>query len=296
MPTETVHGLAADAANGEAVARIFEAKGRPRFNPLIAHVGSLDMAERIVAFDARARSLAAAFWPGPLTLVMPLRETASIHPLATAGLATTAVRWPVGPLAELAEGLDRPLVAPSANVSGRVSPTRTEHVLDDLAPRLDPVRDVIVAGQGVAGVGIESAIVSLAGRATLLRPGGVAREEIERVLGEPLARLQGQVIAPGMMASHYAPRGAVRLDARHVEPHEFLVGFGPRRVPGVPSGMFQLSEAGDTAEAARRVFDALHAANAAGAGAIAVEPIPSRGLGEAINDRLGRAAAPRSDG
>ena len=296
VPTETVHGLAADGTNGEAVARVFEVKGRPRFNPLIAHVGSLAMARRLADLDARAGALAEALWPGPLTLVLPMRGECPVHPLATGGLGTLALRWPRGPMATLARELDRPLVAPSANVSGRVSPTRTSHVLSDLAARLDPARDAILDDGAAAAVGLESTIVSLAGpRATLLRPGGAPRQAIEAVLGENLVEPDGTaILAPGMLASHYAPQGTVRLEVATVEPHEFLIGFGSARVPGEPAGTFVLSDTGDLAEAARRLFEALHAANAAGAEAIAVEPIPRDGLGEAIHDRLARAAAPRS--
>lgn len=304
VPTETVHGLAADATDGAAVARLFEVKGRPRFNPLIAHVGGVEAADALVVMDERATRLAARFWPGPLTLVLPLRDGAGIHPLVTAGLDTLAVRMPRGPMARLSERLGRPLAAPSANVSGRVSPTRTAHILADIAPRLDPGRDVVLSdmsgGEGM--VGLESTVVSLAGRrAVLLRPGGVSREAIEGAIGEPLVATEAgegtaRPQAPGMLASHYAPRGTVRLDARAVAPHEFLVAFGPDRAEGCPAGLYQLSAGGDVAEAARHLFEALHAANAAGAEAIAVEPIPREGLGEAIADRLVRAAAPRPDG
>ena len=298
VPTETVHGLAADAANGDAVARIYAAKGRPSFNPLIAHVAGLGMAERIGELDERARRLGKAFWPGPLTMVVPLREGAPVHPLATGGLDTVALRWPLGPMGELARRLAHPLVAPSANVSGRVSPTRTAHVMDDLAPHLDPARDVVLddaALKDSGAVGLESTIVSLAGPATLLRPGGIARADVERVLGAPLSEHDGAVASPGMLASHYAPRGALRLDVAGAAPDEFVIGFGPNRPAGDGLRRFELSPSGDLAEAARNLFAALHAANAAGAQRIAVEPIPHHGLGEAINDRLARAAAPRDD-
>ena len=293
MPTETVHGLAARADSGEAVARVFEAKGRPSFNPLIAHVADLAMAERVGILDDRARRLAASFWPGPLTLVVPLREGAPVHPLATTGLDTVALRWPRGPMAALAARLGVPLVAPSANVSGRVSPTRTAHVMDDLAPRLAP-RDVVLDEAAMADradVGVESTIVALSGAPRLLRPGGIPREAIEAVLGEPLGAHDGAVAAPGMLASHYAPRGTVRLHATDAAPDEFVIGFGPDRPAGEGMARFELSERGDLAEAARNFFAALHAANAAGAERIAVEPVPVEGLGEAINDRLARASA-----
>ena len=303
VPTETVHGLAADAANGDAVARVFAAKGRPRFNPLIAHASDVAMAERVGALDERARRLAAAHWPGPLTLVVPLREGtlggAPVRPLATAGLATVALRVAQGPMAELARRLGRPLVAPSANRSGRVSPTRTAHAMADLAPHLDPARDVVLDDAAMADggeVGLESTIVSLVGHAALLRPGGVPRSAVEAALGAPLADPNpgGPVSAPGMLASHYAPRGVVRLNATDAAADEFVIGFGPDRPAGPGMARFELSPSGDVAEAARNLFAALHAANAAGAARIAVEPVPREGLGEAINDRLARAAAPRA--
>ena len=298
VPTETVFGLAADATNGDAVARIFDVKGRPRFNPLIAHAADAAAAWRLARPNDAALTLAERFWPGPLTLVLPLADTARLHPLATAGLDSVALRVARGPMTSLAAMLDRPLAAPSANVSGRVSPTRIDHVLADLAPRLDPATDAILAG-GTATVGVESTIVSLVGEApVLLRPGGLARAEIEAALGRSLiaSAADGAVTAPGMLASHYAPRGSVRLDATRVEDGEFLIAFGPAAPPGRAIGTFQLSRTGDLAEAARNLFAALHAANAAGADRIAVQAIPRTGLGEAINDRLRRASAPRDGG
>ena len=272
-------------------------KGRPRFNPLIAHVADVAMAERIARLDPRSLALAQRFWPGPLTLVMPARSSAPIDPLATAGLDTIALRVPVGPLRELSERLNRPLVAPSANRSGKVSPTTTMHVLGDLAPHLDPATDVIVSDELRAGelVGIESTIVSLADvRPTLLRPGGLSRDELEAVIGEKLvAWTSGRVAAPGMLASHYAPQGTVRLRASTVFPDEFHIAFGAGLDPHRTAGGFQLSERGDLREAAANLFAALHAANAAGATRVAVSPIPNVGLGEGLNDRLSRAAAPR---
>ena len=292
VPTETVYGLAADATNPDAVARIYAAKGRPSFNPLICHVSAVAMAERLGVLDARARALAEAFWPGPLTVVVRVRDDANLAPAVTAGLPTVALRRPIGPLAEIAALLDRPIAAPSANVSGAVSATAQEH-LAPLLRRLDPERDVLVRGAG-GTVGLESTIVGLHGeRASLLRAGGVPRAAIERLLGEPLAAPGEGVAAPGMMASHYAPEGTVRLAVCSVASDEFLIGFGPDRVPGTPMGSFVLSEGGNLDEAARRLFDALHAANRAGARRIAVEPIPREGIGEAINDRLARAASPR---
>ena len=224
IPTETVYGLAGDAANGRAVARIFEAKGRPRFNPLIAHVSSLEMARAVALFDPLSQKLADAFWPGPLTLVLPLREGAAIHPLVTAGLSTIALRMPKGFGGELIAALGRPLAAPSANSSGRVSATTAAAVAADLGSRIP----LIVDG-GPTPVGLESTIVKAEGNSLrLLRPGGVSAEDIERVLGAPL--LRGGAVgveAPGMLASHYAPGAAVRLDARAVRPGEALLAFGP---------------------------------------------------------------------
>ena len=291
VPTETVHGLAADGTNGKAIARIFEAKGRPRFNPLIAHVADVGMAEDLALLDDRARALATAFWPGPLSLVLPLRELSPIHPLATAGLGTVALRVPRGSLQELSLRLDRPLVAPSANRSGKVSPTRTAHVMGDLAPHLDPARDVVLGDNGGGvGIGVESTIVTLAGeKPVLLRPGGIARTAIEQLLGSRLKLpSDGAVVAPGMLASHYAPKGSVRLNVETPEAGEFFIAFGP-------TDRFdaQLSASRDMNEAARNLFAALHTANAVGADRIAIAPIPGEGVGEAINDRLRRAAAPR---
>jgi len=292
IPTETVYGLAADATSGEAVARIFEAKGRPRFNPLIAHVDGFPLAERIAVFDPLSRRLAERFWPGPLTLVLPLAAGSPVHPLVTAGLPTIAVRMPKGFAASLIARLGRPLAAPSANSSGKVSCTTAEAVEDDLGARID----LIVDG-GATPVGLESTILKVEdGRPLLLRPGGVTVEEIEAFLGEPVARISGGAIqAPGMLASHYAPAAAVRLDAREVMQGEALLAFGPRRIAGAERAVavLNLSSSGDLREAAANLFAHLQALDRAGASSIAVEPVPLVGLGEAINDRLARAAAPR---
>lgn len=279
LPTETVYGLAADATDAEAVARVYAAKGRPSFNPLIAHVPSLEAAEALVRFDERARDLARRFWPGPLTLVLPLRESAVIAGLVTAGLPTLAVRVPAHPVMQAVLGqLGRPLAAPSANASGRISPTRAEHVIASLDGRVPLVLD-----GGPCAAGIESTIVDLSGpEPLLLRPGAVPAE----ALGLPLGEADGAVRAPGMLASHYAPAQPVMLDAVGRPPGAFHIGFGP--VPGDLS----LSPAGDLVEAAARLFDVLHAAQASGRTLIAVAPIPEEGLGAAINDRLRRAAAP----
>lgn len=292
MPTETVYGLAGDATNGDAVLRIFEAKGRPRFNPLIAHVASLNMAEEIAYFDPLSRTLAEAFWPGPLTVVLPLRQPSRIHPLVTAGLETIALRMPRGFGRTLIEALGRPLAAPSANLSGRISATSAATVADDLGDRIP-----LVVDGGATPVGVESTIVKVeGGEVRLLRPGGVSTEEIERVTGRPVVRGHGgRVEAPGMLASHYAPNAKVRLDAETVLPGEALLAFGDyRRADGAPAvPTLNLSPSGDLREAARNLFSYLQRLDGTGAATIAVQPIPVGGLGEAINDRLRRAAAPR---
>jgi L-threonylcarbamoyladenylate synthase len=291
IPTETVYGLAADATNGRAVARIFEAKGRPRFNPLIAHVSTLDMARSIAAFDPLSLSLAEAFWPGPLTLVLPLAKDSPVHPLVTAGLDTVALRMPQGFGAGLIAALGRPLAAPSANSSGRISATSAQAVQADLGPRIP----LIVDG-GPTPVGLESTIVKVEdGAIRLLRPGGVPAEEIEMASGVPLLRGASAVVAPGMLASHYAPRAAVRLNAHEIRPGEALLAFGTTELKGVERAVAveNLSPSGDLGEAAANLFTMLSRLDASGADAIAVAPVPTAGLGEAINDRLARAAAPR---
>lgn len=291
IPTETVYGLAADVTNGKAVARIFEAKGRPRFNPLIAHVSDRAMAEEIAVFDAMAHRLAEAFWPGSLTLVLPLKPAGVVHPLVTAGLESVALRMPRGFAVEAIARLGRPLAAPSANSSGRISATTAEAVEADLGGRIP----LIVDG-GPTPVGVESTIVKVEeGALRLLRPGGVAAEEVERVAGRPLVRGGGGVVAPGMLASHYAPAARMRLDAVRVAPGEALLAFGPNRAQGAEAAVkaLNLSERGDLREAAANLFSHMRALDRTGAEVIAVEPIPTGGLGEAINDRLARAAAPR---
>ena len=290
IPTETVYGLAADATSGEAVARIFEAKGRPRFNPLIAHVDTMAMAERIGRFDALSRQLADAFWPGPLTIVLPLAGRGAVHPLVTAGLDTVALRMPKGFAAALIGRLGRPLAAPSANSSGKVSCTTAHAVEADLGARIG----LIVDG-GQTPVGVESTIVKVEdGRLLLLRPGGVTAEELARIA--PVVRRTGGAIqAPGMMESHYAPVAGVRLDAGEVRDGEALLAFGSKRARGSERAVatLNLSPSGDLREAAANLFSHLQALDRSGAAVIAVEPIPRHGLGEAINDRLARAAAPR---
>jgi L-threonylcarbamoyladenylate synthase len=296
FPTETVYGLGADATNPKAIARLYQAKGRPAFNPLIATVGGLEAAKRIARFDATAIKLAEAFWPGPLTLVLPKTSDCNVADLATAGLDTIAIRVPAHRIAlDILRAFGGPVVAPSANLSGHVSPTTAAHVQSDLAGRID----LIVDGGPVA-VGVESTIVGCFDEAVLLRPGGLPRGEIERVLGRELVQPpgdsdSGRPLAPGMLASHYAPRTLVRLDARNVEPGEVLLAFGPVAVSGVDAAtsVMNLSARGDLDEAAANLFGYLRALDVHGAHTIAVMPVPHHGLGEAINDRLRRAAARR---
>jgi L-threonylcarbamoyladenylate synthase len=285
FPTETVYGLGADARNDLAVARIFEAKGRPRFNPLIVHVASVEKAKDLVEWNDEADRLAQAFWPGPLTLVLPLRDGNGLSPLVTADLPTLAVRMPAHPVAQgLLTGFDGPVAAPSANPSGKISPTLAQHVLDGLAGRIEAVLD-----GGSCDVGVESTIVGLWDTPVLLRPGGLPAEALEAALGGKLAaHTDGDTLtAPGQMTSHYAPGAQVRLNATSVEDGEVLLGFGP------VDCTLNLSPLGDLREAAANLFHHLHALDAKGARGIAVSPIPHHGLGVAINDRLNRAAAPR---
>lgn len=285
FPTETVYGLGADARADAAVAAIFAAKDRPAFNPLIVHVPDVAAARKLVVFDAAAERLAGAFWPGALTLVLPLRADAGISRLVTAGLDTLAVRVPDHPLArQLLDAFGGPVAAPSANPSGRVSPTTADHVLAGLGGRIDAVID-----GGACGVGLESTIVGCGAAPVLLRAGGVPVEAIEACLGAALAQTADpeRPIAPGQLVSHYAPNGAVRLNVTETAPGETLLGFGP------VDAALNLSPGGDLLEAAANLFDCLHRLDAMGAERIAVSPIPDTGLGRAINDRLRRAAAPR---
>lgn len=292
IPTETVYGLAGDATNGIGVARIFEAKGRPHFNPLIAHVCDMEMAERIGVFDPLSRKLAEKFWPGPLTLVLPLRAEAGIHPLVTAGLDTIALRMPRGFGAGLIARFGRPLAAPSANASGRISPTSAAAVAASLGDNIK-----LVVDGGATPVGLESTIVKAEdGMVRLLRPGGTTADAIEAAVGIKLLRGGAAGIqAPGMMASHYAPGAAVRLNARTVGEGEALLAFGPVRAKNGQKAIAvkNLSETGDLREAASNLFAYLQELDLSGAGTIAVEEVPFEGLGEAINDRLARSAAPR---
>jgi L-threonylcarbamoyladenylate synthase len=292
FPTETVYGLGADATNGEAVAGVFAAKNRPRFNPLIVHVPDMAAAERLVVFCDVSRTLAAAFWPGALTLVLPKRPDCPIADLTTAGLDTLAIRVPSHPLAtRILRAAGVPVAAPSANRSGRVSATEAAHVAADLAGV-----DVLIVDGGSAPLGMESTVVTVRdGRVILLRPGGVTAEAIEQVTAQPVQRSThggDRPNSPGQLASHYAPRAKLRLNATSVAPGEALLAFGAD-VPQHTGMTVNLSPRGDLREAAPNLFAALRTLDATGAATIAVMPIPHTGLGEAINDRLQRAAAPR---
>jgi L-threonylcarbamoyladenylate synthase len=277
VPTETVYGLAADATSGEAVARIYAAKGRPSFNPLIVHVAGLDEAERLADFEEAARALARRYWPGPLTLVLPSKG--GVASLVTAGLSTIAIRVPAHPaMRDLLAACGRPLAAPSANASGRISPTRAEHVVAGLGGRIPMILDA-----GPTRHGLESTIVAVTiGQVRLLRPGPIPAEELGAIASATRA-----IEAPGQLASHYAPSKPLRLDADSARPDEWLIGFGE------VAGDANLSPSGDLVEAAARMFDLLHQAEASPQPALAVAPVPRAGLGEAVNDRLRRAAAPR---
>jgi L-threonylcarbamoyladenylate synthase len=297
FPTETVYGLGADATNASAIARLYQAKGRPSFNPLISHVGDLAAARAIGRFDETAVNLAEAFWPGPLTLVLPKAAGCAVAELATAGLETIAIRIPSHPVARaILRAFAHPVVAPSANLSGHVSPTTAAHVQSDLEGRID----LIVDGGPVA-VGVESTIVGCFDQPMLLRPGGLPREDIERVLGRALVRPpadtmndNAQPLAPGMLASHYAPRTRVRLNAASVEAGEALLAFGaPVQGADSAAAVMNLSARRDLNEAAANLFGYLRALDATRAKTIAVMAIPEEGLGEAINDRLRRAAVGR---
>ena len=287
FPTETVYGLGADATAPEAVARIYAAKNRPTFNPLIAHVATLEQAWDEALFTPEAERLAARFWPGPLTLVLPRAAGGSVCDLACAGLASIGLRVPHHEIAlALLRSVGRPVAAPSANRSGRVSPTRAEDVRSDLGADVDMILD-----GGACAVGIESTIIAcLDDHVSLLRPGGIAREEIETVLGRPLAAAGSAIMAPGMLASHYAPLTRLRLNARVVEPGEIGLDFGAtfHRSSGL-----DLSPRANLTEAAAHLYGYLRTLDRRGADAIAVAPIPEEALGAAINDRLRRAAAPR---
>ncbi|WP_208435125.1 L-threonylcarbamoyladenylate synthase [Bartonella phoceensis] len=293
LPTETVYGLAGDATNGRAVSSIFSAKSRPQFNPLIAHVSSIDMAERYVEIDFLSRRFMEAFWPGPLTLVLPLKIQHNIHPLTTAGLDTLAVRFPDSRFAEIVECFGRPLAAPSANQSGRLSPTSAEAVFASLGEVIPLILD-----GGPCKIGLESTIVKVCSEGIyLLRPGGLSAEEIEEIAGKSLKRIdpRAAIEAPGMLKSHYAPNAAIRLNVNKVESSEALLAFGRKRIMGAENAVsvLNLSESGQLDEAASHLFQYMRELDSFKVRSIAVEPIPSYGLGEAINDRLIRAAAPK---
>jgi len=289
MPTETVYGLAADASNPVAIAAVYAAKGRPAFNPLIAHVASLEMAHKEGHIDDRAAALAERFWPGPLTLVVPVAETGRTVELARAGLETIALRVPGHRVARaLLEAFDGPLAAPSANPSGRLSPTRGSDVAAELRSGVTLVLD-----GGASDVGIESTIIAAMPGEPLriLRVGAIGRDTIEAGFGPLEAPRDASVVAPGQLSSHYAPAASLRLDVTSFDTDETLLGFGP----DAPASALNLSPDGDTTEAAANLYQYLRRLDAAGPARIAVMPIPTEGLGEAINDRLRRAAAPRGE-
>ena len=289
FPTETVYGLGGDATNERAVAEIFAAKGRPRFNPLIVHVPGLAEAEALAVFDDRAQRTAGRFWPGPLTLVLRRRGDSGLSLLASAGLDTVAIRAPAHKVAQaLLRETRRPIAAPSANRSGRVSPTEAAHVAEELGDRVELILD-----GGRTPVGLESTVLDLSGEApALLRPGGVTPERLTELLGPIAAPGEGQPKSPGMLASHYAPSLPLRLEAVEAYPGEALLAFGPEAPPGFVEVLW-LSRTGDLAEAAANLFAMLRRLDRPQFTGIAVMPIPERGLGRAINDRLRRAAAPQ---
>jgi L-threonylcarbamoyladenylate synthase len=284
LPTETVYGLAADATDGQAIARIYAAKGRPAFNPLIVHVPSVAAADALIVLDDVGKRLSAAFWPGPLTLVAPCRSPSPVADLVRAGLPTLAVRVPAHPVMQaVLKRLGRPLAAPSANASGTISPTTAEHVAASLGGRIPLILD-----GGPCPLGLESSIVGVGVTGpVLLRAGSIAVEALEEVAGCAIPLAQGPITAPGQLASHYAPVQPVRLNATARHAGDWLIGFG------AVAGDDSLSASGDLVEAASRLFACLHRAQASGRAAIAVAPVPEIGLGVAINDRLRRAAAPR---
>jgi L-threonylcarbamoyladenylate synthase len=289
FPTETVYGLGADATSERAVAAVFAAKGRPRFNPLIVHIPGLAEAAALVEFDARARRIAAHFWPGPLTLVLRRRGSSGLSLLASAGLDTVAIRAPAHPVAQaLLRATGRPLAAPSANRSGRISPTEAAHVASEFGDNLELILD-----DGRTPVGVESTVLDLSGETpALLRPGGVTLEALTALLGPVATPAAGPLRSPGMLASHYAPALPLRLDAIAARPGEALLAFGPTQPAGFAEIVW-LSRSGDLAEAAANLFAMLRQLDRPEFTGIAVMPIPEHGLGRAVNDRLRRAAAPR---
>jgi L-threonylcarbamoyladenylate synthase len=292
FPTETVYGLGADATNGQAVARIFAAKGRPSFNPLIVHVTDLHAAAKLGHFSDRARTLANAFWPGPLSIVVPQRVGNGVADLATAGLTTIAIRVPSHSVAQsLFRATDRPIAAPSANQSGHVSPTTAAHVAGEFTPDLV----TLILDADAASVGLESTVIDASGDSIrLLRPGAITAAQLEALVGPISRSLDGgdAPVSPGQLASHYAPRAFVRLNVLAPHAGEAFLAFGPQ-VPAHRGATANLSVRGDLIEAAANLFAALRTLDASGASSIAVMPVPSEGIGDAINDRLQRAAAPR---
>jgi len=298
LPTETVYGLAGDACNHKAVAAIYATKERPTANPLIAHVNGIKMACNYVAVDSLSRRLMEAFWPGPLTFVLPLLSHHTLPSLAHANLPTLGVRHPQGIFADIVAAFGRPLVAPSANRSGRISPTCAQAVADELGDKIPLILD-----GGVCQVGVESTIVKIVDNdIVLLRPGGIPRAVIEMVAQRPVipppsqAKLDAQLESPGQMLSHYAPTATVKLNVTRLDGEEMLLAFGPHRASNhrMAKKIINLSASGSLEEAASRLFDCLRTLDGGEGSIIAVEPIPHEGIGEAINDRLSRAAAPRT--
>lgn len=299
FPTETVYGLGGDATNSTSVARIFEAKGRPAFNPLICHVADLRAAQKLADFSDSAMKLARAFWPGPLTLVLPRAENCPVSQLASAGLDTIAVRVPSHPVAQaILQAIDCPIAAPSANASGTISPTRAHHVAASIGNNVDLILD-----GGACDIGIESTILFCSdNKVRLLRTGAVTENEINQVLGDAIQLDQpvedeGTPLSPGQLRSHYAPNTRLRINTSHIEAGEALLAFGPDLPKGFEQAdpVLNLSKTGDLVEAAANLFDYLHKLDASGAKMIACAKIPETGLGIAINDRLRRAAAPRNE-
>jgi L-threonylcarbamoyladenylate synthase len=305
IPTETVYGLAADAHHGQAVAQIFAAKGRPQFNPLICHVSNIEMAKRYGDFDILSERLAETFWPAPLTLVLPKTKTCPAHDLVTANLNTIGLRAPQGIAHDLIKAYDRALAAPSANTSGKISPTSAQHVKDDLGDKVDYILD-----GGTCDVGLESTILKIEGQSIrILRAGAITAEMIASALGLPVSEIEHpqeatttsieapKIEAPGMMLSHYAPNAKVRLNATTIESGEAALLFGSDKPEGLEMNThyLNLSIASDLIEAASNLYAHMKALDAKGIDRIAVQPIPNHGIGLAINDRLNRAAAPRAE-
>ena len=295
FPTETVYGLGADATSDQAVAKVFAAKNRPDFNPLIIHISDIATAGTFAVVSDKATALASAFWPGPLTIIMAKKRDSQISELATAGLDTIAIRCPDHPVAlALLKKCGRPIVAPSANRSGHVSPTHAPHVAEDLGDK-----PALIIDGGPTSIGLESTVITLVPFPKILRPGAISQTEIEYIIGRLNAPTgskstkTGKIISPGQLASHYAPEAAIRLNANHTKPGEALLAFGPAPIDH-EGPMINLSPDGNLDEAAANLFASLRSLDKSGCESIAVMPIPDEGMGEAINDRLKRAAAPRN--